>query len=292
MWPGRRNALAVAVRSEQGELIAEPSPPFFGNKSAAQCIAWQRERGAHWASSLLLPSAEYNVIPVEAPKVAPDERRNAVRWQIKDQIEFAIEHASVDSLGIPGPLAGSQSDRLYAIASPSERIADWMSVYRMARCRLDTIDIPEMALRNLATLVAGEGAVGLLHVGINLTRMTLVWQGELCNFRQFELDAQQLLDASPGDRTAVLDRLALDIQRTTDAFARQFHGADLNKLLLSSVVLSDEIQARLGEMTGLTVQPLRLQDHLSWSGNIPVHDLAQDFDYTLAVGAALRPTTQ
>ena len=292
MFAGQRKTLAVAVRCEQGALVAEPSPVFSGSDAIKQCMAWQRARQGIWAGSLVLQPAHYSAVPVEAPKVAPSEQRDAVRWQIKDQVDFAVEHASVDVMRIPGPLPGSMSDRLLAVASPSERIASWMSRYREARCPLDTIDIPEMALRNLAALAAGDGAVAFLHIGVNRTRMTLVWQGELCTFRQFELPAQQLLDASGEDRNALLDRLALDIQRTTDAFARQFHGADLTKLLLCTMVLGDEIQARLTEMTGLNVQPFRLQDHLTWLGGSAVHDLARDFDYTIAAGAALRPTTQ
>ena len=280
------------MRSEQGAWVAEPSPVFSGGDAMGQCMAWQRAHPGSWAGSLVLASTDYTTVPVEAPKVAPLEQRDAVRWQIKDQVEFAVEHASVDVLGIPGPLMGSMSDRLFAVASPSERISSWMSTYRQARCPLEAIDIPEMSLRNLAALAAGDSAVAFLHVGIGLTRMTLVWQRELCTYRQFELPAQQLLDAQGDDRTALLDRLALDIQRTTDAFARQFHGADLTKLLLCTVVLGDEIQARLTEMTGLNVQPFQLQDHVTWPRESPVHDFARDFDYTLAAGAALRPTTQ
>ncbi len=287
---GRRKTLAVAIQSSQGALVAEPSPVFAGEAAMGQCMAWQRAHAGSWAGSLVLQAADYTSLPVEAPKVAPQEQRDAVRWQIKDQVEFAVEHASVDVMSIPGPLLGSMSDRLFAVAAPADRIAGWMSSYRQARCALDTIDIPEMAMRNLAALAAGDGAVAFLHVGINLTRMTLVWQRELCTYRQFELPAQQLLDAQGDDRTAMLDRLALDIQRTTDAFARQFHGADLSKLLLCAVVLGDEIQARLAEMTGLNVQLFQLQDHLTWPSDRPVHDFARDFDFTIAAGAALRPS--
>lgn len=289
---GRRKTLAVAIQSSQGALVAEPSPVFSGDAAMGQCMAWQRAHAGNWAGSLVLQTADYTSLPVEAPKVAPQEQRDAVRWQIKDQVEFAVEHASVDVMSIPGPLPGSMSDRLFAVAAPADRIAGWMTSYRLARCPLDTIDIPEMALRNLAALAAGDGAVAFLHVGINLTRMTLVWQRELCTYRQFELPAQQLLDAQGDDRTAMLDRLALDIQRTTDAFARQFHGADLSQLLLCAVVLGDEIQARLAEMTGLNVQLFQLQDHLTWPSDQPVHDFARDFDFTIAAGAALRPSTQ
>ena len=140
--PGRRKTLAVAMRSEQGAWVAEPSPVFSGSDAMGQCMAWQRAHPGSWAGSLVLPAGDYTTVPVEAPKVAPLEQRDAVRWQIKDQVEFAVEHASVDVLGIPGPLMGSMSDRLFAVASPSDRISSWMSTYRQARCPLEAIDIP------------------------------------------------------------------------------------------------------------------------------------------------------
>ncbi len=254
-----------------------------------QGLVWQRARPGKWAGTLVLHPADYRALQVEAPKVPPEERRDAVRWQLKDSVDFAVDHASVDMLNIPGPMLGSSSDRIMAIIAPSERIAHWMAQFREQRCSLDAIDIPEMAMRNLAALAAGDAAVAFMHIGLSVTRITVVWQRELCSFRHIELSAHQLAEASAADREALIDRLALDIQRTTDAFARQFHGADLGQLLLSSVSCADEVRTRLAEMTGLNVQPFDLTEHLQWPAEQAVWDLAQDYDYTIAVGAALRP---
>jgi hypothetical protein len=60
-------------------------------------------------------------------------------------------------------------------------------------------------------------------------------------------------------------------------------------LLLSSVSCADEVRSRLAEMTGLNVQPFDLTEHLQWPAEQAVWDLAQDYDYTIAAGAALRP---
>ncbi len=292
LYSGRARTAAVACCLVDGRPQLEASPLFGGDTALDQAFAWRRGLKGAWASSLVLHPSKYHTVQIDAPKVALEERRDAVRWQLKDQVEFSVDEASIDLITMPGPTPGSLSDRLIAVAAPAESISSWMAVYRDQRCTLDTIDIPEMAMRNLAVLAAGDTAVALMHIGLSVTRMTIVWQGELCAFRQIELPARQLLDANASDREAMLDRLALDIQRTVDAFVRQFHGADLNKLLLSSMVLADEVQARLTEMTGMNIQAFRAEDHLAWRCDGPVYDFEQDRDYTIAIGAALRPPGQ
>lgn len=293
IFPGTLCTLGVAVAagdaSAAGRPQATPSPVFTGESTLTQGLAWQRARAGKWSGSLVLHPADYRALQVEAPKVPPAERRDAVRWQLKDLVDFAVDKASVDTLNIPGPIPGASSDRMVAIIAPSERIAGWMAQYREQRCALDSIDIPEMAMRNLAALAAGDAAVAFMHIGLSVTRITVVWQRELCSFRHIELSAHQLADANDSDREALIDRLALNIQRTTDAFARQFHGADLGQLLLSSVACADEVRTRLAEMTGMNVQPFDLTEHLQWPAEQAMWDLAQDYDYTIAAGAALRP---
>lgn len=286
---GRRHAVAVAGTHTDGTTSVLPSPSFTGESAAIQALAWQQAQPGRWAGSVVLHPMDYRILQLDAPKVPEAERRDALRWLMRDQIDFAIEDASIDGVEVPGPSLGTRSDKIIAVVAPAERIRDWMQRYRQQRCALETIDIPEFAMRNLAVLATGQSAAALVHIGLRVTRVTIVWQQELCAFRQLELSARQLADATEPERLAILDRLALDIQRTADAFTRQFHGADLKKLLLSSLAQVELVQERLIEMTGLDVQRFRIEDHVNWPAGHAVFDLKQELDYTLAVGAALRP---
>ena len=49
----------------------------------------------------LLRSGNYQILQVDAPSVPAAEARNAVRWRIKDMIDFPVEAATVDALFIP-----------------------------------------------------------------------------------------------------------------------------------------------------------------------------------------------
>lgn len=229
IYAGRRHAVAVAGTHTDGTTSVLPSPSFTGESAAIQALAWQQAQPGRWAGSVVLHPMDYRILQLDAPKVPEAERRDALRWLMRDQIDFAIEDASIDGVEVPGPSLGTRSDKIIAVVAPAERIRDWMQRYRQQRCALETIDIPEFAMRNLAVLATGQSAAALVHIGLRVTRVTIVWQQELCAFRQLELSARQLADATEPERLAILDRLALDIQRTADAFTRQFHGADLKK---------------------------------------------------------------
>ena len=80
----------------------------------------------------------------------------------------------------------------------------------------------------------------------------------------------------------------MDIQRTADAFARQFHSADLAALWVSSVTKLDSLCAALTAQQSLPVRALQLEEHLDWAGPGKLVDLERSIDYSLAIGAALR----
>ncbi len=287
--PGRGKSVAVAARWAQGRVQAQPSPAFSGEDSAVQALQWQRGLKAGWVGSLLLQAHEYRVELVDAPKVPREEQRAALRWQLKDLLDFAVEQAALDFVDMPGPTPGSRGERMFAMAAPHDVLARWVDDFRAQRCALDSVDVPEMALRNLVVLAVGDEAAALLHIGLGCTRLALVWQRELCSIRQFELSASQLHQASADDRQIQLDRLTLEVQRTVDAFSRQFHGASTPQLLLSCAAHGEQVLAYLADNTGLKARAYRLEEHLDWPADVPVQDVEQGIDYLLAAGAALRP---
>jgi len=56
--------------------------------------------GQYQCAALLKPG-EYQLLLVEAPNVPKDELKSAIRWRIKDMIDYHIDDATVDVLDIP-----------------------------------------------------------------------------------------------------------------------------------------------------------------------------------------------
>jgi MSHA biogenesis protein MshI len=157
-----------------------------------------------------------------------------------------------------------------------------------ARIELQAIDIPELAMRNLAALLPGDNTVALLHVGLARTLLVMVWKGELCNSRRFELNAQQLLSAGTMAREQLLERLGLDVQRTADAFERQFQAAALGGLWVTQEHPSLAVAEELERFVALRVKPFALKDHLDFDTQTTLLDPARGIDFVPAIGAALR----
>jgi MSHA biogenesis protein MshI len=264
------------------------APSFEGPGAMQEWLHWLHRHQPRSRTALLLHSKHYRILPLDAPRVPPEERKAAVRYQAQEVLDFPAEEASIDCIDVPPPVPGQPVSRVFVVAGMKAEVARWMLHYRDAHLELASIDIPELALRNLSALAAGDSAHLYLHLGFHSSRLVIVWRQELCAFRQFDLSGFQLAAATPAEIETLVERLTLDIQRTADAFARQFHGADLSALWVSSVARADALMDALRVMQSLPVQPLRIEDHLDWQGPQPVFDFDQGIDRTLAIGAALR----
>jgi MSHA biogenesis protein MshI len=250
---------------------------------------WRAHQGlADVPANLLLPVGDYQILPVDVADLPPDELADAARWKVKDMIDYPPEQASVACVLVPSADLSSPARQGLAVVAPRETVAQRMQRMLEARHALDAIDIPELALRNVALLVPGPAAVGLLHVGLARTTLVMVWQGELCTFRRFELTAQQLIDALPEQREALIERLGLDLQRTCDAFERQFYSAALGPLRVIDEVPGLSVAALLRPFLNTPVEPLALREWLDIDSPDPLLDPAQGLDFIPAIGAALR----
>lgn len=264
------------------------APAFSGPGAVGELLAWHKQAFRSSPASVVLGASHYRIMPMDAPRVAPEERKGAVRYQVQELLDFAPDDTCIDCIELPAATAGQAVSRLFAVAGQRSEIGTWMRHYAAINLTLDVVDVPEMALRNLSVLAAGDGAHMYIHIGLNTTRLVIVWQKELCAFRQFDLSARDLAAAGPDTFAEQIERVALEVQRTADAYARQFHGAELKALWVSSVCRLNDTLEILNGAQSLTAQALHVQDHVQWQGDAAVHDFAAGRDRTLALGAALR----
>lgn len=280
-------AAAVVQRSPGERARVTDCQTFEGGEALAQLSGWSRRQRAA-RTNLLLGADEYQILPIEANELSPAERVAAARWQVKDMIEFAPEEASVACVRVPGGSAGARTSQALAVVARRSTVAAWMQRSQGAKLKLDAIDIPELALRNVAALAPGSAAGALLHIGLARTTLVMVWQGELCNYRRFDLKASQLHGAGTDERETLIERLGLEVQRTADAFERQFHAAALARLWVTQEHASLAVADDLTRHVALPVQALHLKEWLDIAPEGPLVDPDRGIDYVLAIGAALR----
>src|SRR5690606_10297963 len=112
------------------------------------------------------------------PDVRPEELRSAVRWRIKDLLGFHIDDAIIDVFEIPDQRHQHRNRMMYVVAAKANAVQSRAEFLANAGLTIDVVDIPEMALRNLAMLLDEEQqGIALLHLDDTRGVITLSRQG-------------------------------------------------------------------------------------------------------------------
>lgn len=228
----------------------------------------------------LLPPETYQVLMLEAPTVPEEELRKAVRWKIKDMLDYHIDDAVFELLKLPGDGSGRQS-ALYAVAAQARLIRGVLATYREAGLAIEVIDIEETAQRNIAAKLEPPGhAVGLLHVFGEHALLTFTYGGELALARRLDLRGIPTEEAA--------DRLASETQRSIDYFERQFHALPLAKLYLAPTLDGDALYRQLHEHLSLPLERLDLETLFDFNDHAGLRQPATQARAFHALGAAMR----
>ena len=308
MKPGRAMGLgAVAICFNAGRVglaridrAADAKPTLSLCASlpadpAAETLARvRREYGlARSACVTLMAQGDYQLQMMEAPNVPEAELRSAVRWRLKDVLDYPPDAATVDVIRVPtGPNAPLRGGSVYAVAARNERIAETMAKFSEAKLLLKAIDIPEMAQRNVASLYeVPERAVAMLSLSAQGGLLTFSAAGELYLARSIDVGAAQLQHADGELRGQLFERVVLEIQRSLDHFDRQFSHLPVSKLVLAPLPEEIELQVRLSASLDVEVEQVRLQDRIDISAVPELASAAMQADQFLTIGAALREET-
>ena len=237
----------------------------------------------------LLAPGEYQILLVEAPNVPANELKTAIRWKIKDGLNYHIDDATVDVLQIPVSKNGSgRAPSMYAIAASNVTIQQRIALFERAKIELDVVDIPEMAQRNIAALFEqADRALALLAFDDNGGLLTFTAGGELFLARRIEITVGQLQDANENLREQYRDRVELELQRSLDYFDRQYNHLAISRLLVSAPE-SIGLAAFLSSAVDVKVEQMDLSQVMDISA-VPAladSDFAAHALHTL--GAALR----
>ncbi len=220
--------------------------------------------------NLVMASGQYQLLLVEAPKVPAAELRDAMRFRVRDLINFPVDEAIIDAAPLPADAGRGGQSMAYVVVCRQSSLVPVIDIIQNSGLFLQTIDIEEMALRNLSERVAEEGrAVALvkLHPGGGV--VSLVREGFLYLARRFDLAyGGGLLDDLPEDS------LALELQRSLDYFERQMGQAPPNCIYVCGENISED-KLTAGLRHSLAV-PLRLLPLADWvAGEIAEENILQ-----------------
>ncbi len=259
-------------------------------ESSAAANAWLAAWiGANRLQSLpiaaVLDRSDYELALIDAPDVEAGELRAAVRWRLRGVVEMPVEEAVIDLFEMPKRVSAATGGSLYAVAASPVAVARVTEAADVGG-RLDVIDIPELALRNLVQLAAPapKGCVALVlerrHAHAAVTAL-----GTLYLLRRFEL--QRPFAAGNGVDIDV-DSLMLELQRSLDYYESHFDRAPPSDMILMPRTERDhELATVLAASTSMRITVLDLNQLFEVSEPLS-HE--QQLAGSLAIGAALRTT--
>lgn len=276
---GGRPQLAVRV------METDDSDADWTDRAASCADAMNLDRTP---VSAVLGANAYQLQLLEMPNVPAEELLAAVRWRLKDLIDFPVEEAVVEVLEMPPHANPGAPHTAYAVVTRREEVVQQIELMKQAELRLDVIDIPELCLRNIAVLLPQDAdGVAFLHFTEDSGYLTITRKGILHLTRR--LDAgRRALESAASDDFAMQDLvggIALDVQRSLDYYESHYDCRPVRQIVLGPGAGLDALPAALTEHLGLSVERIDLGDLFSLEDEISSEEQG---GCLIAVGAALR----
>jgi MSHA biogenesis protein MshI len=238
----------------------------------------------------LLKSGDYQMVQVDAPNVPVQEAKSAVRWRIRDLIDYPVEAAAIDALFIPQPDGGAgRAAQMIAVAAKNDVIAATVRPFNEADIALEVIDVPELAQRNLAQCLETEGrGLALLALDEDSALLTISSGGELYLHRRIDVSLTSLAAAAPEERAALYEKLVLELQRSFDHFGRQFRNVAVARVLVTPVPGADDMREYLAANLDVPVALLYLSEIMDFPHTPELHEPLRQAQCLQLIGAAMR----
>lgn len=229
-------ARAVVGASGRGQLAGWEFRAWDGDNRQKTLARLSSDFGLKRARcALVLQEHEYKLLLTEAPDVRPDELKAAIRWRVKELIDFHINDATLDVFELP-TAAPNASRPMYAVVAQSQLIRDRVELLTGAGINLDIIDIPELAQRNLAAQLQAD-ASGVVFLSLRETHalITVTKQGSIYLSRTVDVGIEALR-ANPNS-TEYFDGIVLEVQRSLDYYDSHFRQAPIQSLVIGPLAI-------------------------------------------------------
>lgn len=269
-WDAQKNPVVKTC-----DFIQTAFDPLEILRSLSGLVKKNNCQGFH--CNWVLQSKDYNLISIPNLPVAAEEMGTALKFHIKDQIDFPITDAVIDYFKVPY-LSKSQNEELIYVVVARKNYLDLVAKLIVeSGLHLSVIEIPEFSMRNIAELFAEKDqGVGIIEASSAGTKLIIMRNGFVYLVRKIEVELHK---SQSGDELQVF---ITEIQRSCDYYENGLGQAPVSKfLLISSDVM---LASKLTQGLGFPVESLDISSKLGSSAIAP--ERLQQCLY--AIGGALR----
>lgn len=217
----------------------------------------------------------YQLFLTEAPQVPDSEVLAAARWQVQTLIDFSVEEAIVDVFYVP-PSVRHPQKMIYAAVARQKVVQAHSEQLLGAGFKLTALDIPELALRNVAAkLPEDKDGVALLWLTPKHEMLTITRCGTL-----------YLSRAVSRNTNCSLPLIIAETRRSLAYYETHFNQAPINHLVIAPMLPPlPKLCHDLATHLGINVRFLDLNELIHSRQPLTVAQQAQCFPM---LGAALR----
>jgi MSHA biogenesis protein MshI len=270
-----------------------PAPTGEARAAALKHLARSHQLG-RTPCTTVVQRGSYKLLLVEAPSVSSSELRAAIRWRIRDDIDFHIDDAVIDIFEAPARKGMAKSNMLYVVVARAPTVKTHVDGLLDAGIKLGIVDVPELAFRNVASLLP-EDETGVVLVDLDQQGglVTVTARGTLYLSRTINVTREEILMASSEDgqiltelAERILDTIVIEVQRSLDYYESYYGQAPVAGIRIGPLGKPiPGMEAYLSAQLGLNTRILDLNELLETSEPLPLS--AQTHGLSL-LGAALR----
>lgn len=251
----------------------------------------------HIDTIFVLEPSKYNLYLLEEPEVDEKELNAALRWRVKDYLDYEIDNAVIDYIPLPGKRTGEGKKMGYAVAASQKNLDEIVQLMEAAGMQITAIDIAETALRNIGRCIKeSEEGIVYLHISPKNSQLILLKKGIIHLMRKVDINAQFLFDNKTSEtqsdeiqKERFINDVVLEVQRSIDYCSSTLRQNPAKKLMIGPLPKNiEDLIAKIQDSLGMPVKAPDFKELLQC--NKPISPLDQN-RCVYAVGGALRQET-
>ena len=94
----------------------------------------------------ILSVSQYDLFLIEEPEVTPEELIAAVRWKVKDYVEYPINEAAIDYMPLPTKALDVKGKMGYAVVAKQSNVDEMVQLMSSVGLQVIAVDISETAV--------------------------------------------------------------------------------------------------------------------------------------------------
>ena len=236
---------------------------------------------------VVMEPGTYTLLQVEAPNVEAAEQREAVRWRIKDLVEFPVEDAVLEMFPMPHSQRAGSPKLISVVAAPKERVQRIVTELDSVGMELSAIDITELALRDILVCCSpGDSLQAMLYLAPRFGMIEITRGDTLYLNRKIEINGTDLEQRGGYGLSELMDALVLELQRSMDYQESQFGQGSVSTVFINGLNgRGRELIDFAAENLNTAVSTLQIADRMHGLDSLPMDQVERCLP---AIGAALR----